>query len=956
MPRITIKIFLANLITSVIVFSQPVVEYEPLFPSADKPIRILFYADRGTKGLMGFSGDVYAHTGIITDLSTKPSDWKYVKTGWGQNTNETKLNRLGKDLYELKIDDIRSYYGVSGSEKILRLAFVFRSADTSKEGKDDGGKDIFIDLTSSGLNIALIHPKISLPNPLFTANDTTVNILAVANSAENKIKKFEIWINDNLIQSTDNDSISHSVNLSTPGHWDIRIYAEDTNDLSDSLFFRMIYVGSAIIQSIPDGIADGINHNADGTTTFVLHAPYKNHVFVIGDFNNWMADNEYLMKRSGNIENARWWITIDNLTTKDHYLFQYLVDGSIRIADPYSEKILEPNYNSGIPKSVYPNPEIYPDRHTKFDVSVLETNTPDYIWTTSSYDIPEPSHLNIYEILVRDFSAQHRFEAIIDSLDYLERLGINAIQLMPITEFQGNNSWGYNPSFLFAIDKYYGSRNEFKSLVDSCHARGIAVIMDLVINHSYGSSPFFRLYNDGKPTEQNPWFNREHNFANTSAHWGYDWNHESPDTKKLFKRAISFWMGEYKIDGFRFDFTKGIGNNYKPLSDPWGSLYDADRIDLLKEISQNVWDNNKDGIVIFEHLSEDKEEKELAEHGALMWSNGNHNYGENLMGYYSGDNASLSWTYFKNRGWSVPNALVYMESHDEERIIYKALNYGASNGNHNIKRLDIALERLKTIGSIYFLLPGPKMIWQFGELGYDQSIDYNGRLGNKPILWNYFDDRSRRNVYDSWSYFMSLRKSFAIFSNPESKIQTWLNGSIKKVIYQFEGNNAVLVSNLDLQEADIIIDLPHKGIWFNPFLNDSIAFDSTKIALSIPAGRFILLTDFIISPAKEGVTLLSVNQPQDQASDSPFLVYPNPSNSSVVINYQLKDEQHISVNIFDILGRHVVQLVNDFQRNGNHKVVWHGKDFSNETVSPGVYLAKITIGEKRYNHKIVLLK
>ena len=97
---------------------------------------------------------------------------------------------------------------------------------------------------------------------------------------------------------------------------------------------------------------------------------------------------------------------------------------------------------------------------------------------------------------------------------------------------------GYNPSFLFAVDKYYGSKNELKSLIDSCHARNIAVIMDLVINHSYGNSPFYRLYNDGKLLEKNPWFNRDHNFANTDAHWGYDWNHESVYTKKLLDAQL----------------------------------------------------------------------------------------------------------------------------------------------------------------------------------------------------------------------------------------------------------------------------------------------------------------------------------------------------------------------------------------------------------------------------------
>ena len=81
--------------------------------------------------------------------------------------------------------------------------------------------------------------------------------------------------------------------------------------------------------------------------------------------------------------------------------------------------------------------------------------------------------------------------------------------------------------------------------------------------------------------------------------------------------------------------------------------------------------------------------------------------------------------------------VTYMESHDEERVIYKALNYGNSNGNYNIKNLYTSLERLKSAGSILFLLPGPKMIWQFSEIGYDISIDYNGRLGRKPIKWNF---------------------------------------------------------------------------------------------------------------------------------------------------------------------------------------------------------------------------
>ena len=937
-------------------FSQSVVEHEPLFPSIDKPIRIIFYADRGTKGLMNFSGDVYAHTGVITSKSSTPSDWRYVKTNWGQNTNETKLTRTSNNVYELKIENIRSYYGLGATEEVLRLAFVFRSSDTSREGKDYGGKDIFVDLGSEGLKIVLIEPLISAPNPLLVTKDTTVTLKAIANASSETINTFQLWINNTLIQTATSDTIKHKLNMSLPNHWDVKFLAESSGEDSDSLELRLVYLKPPETAQVPDGAEDGITLNHDGSATFVLHAPYKKSVFLIGDFNDWKVDNDFLLKRTGGSEDEKWWITYSNFESDKVYRFQYIVDGNLRIADPYSEFILEPEYTDALPKNVYPDQIQYPKHFTTFDVSVLDKRDNTYNWNTKSYQIAKPSELNIYEALVRDFSFEHRFKSIIDSLDYLQRLGINALQLMPINEFQGNDSWGYNPSFLFAVDKYYGSKNELKSLIDSCHARNIAVIIDLVINHSYGNSPFYRLYNDGKPLDENPWFNRDHNFANTDAHWGYDWNHESIYTKKLFKRAIAFWMNEFKVDGFRFDFTKGIGNNYKPLSDPWGSRYDTQRVNLLKEIAKNVWDTNEDGIVIFEHLSEDKEEKELAEHGVLMWSNGNHNYSENLMGYTSGSKSSLSWTYFKNRGWSVPNSLVYMESHDEERIVYKASNFGATDGTYNIKNLEISLERLKTLGSIYFLLPGPKMIWQFGELGYDISINQNGRLGRKPILWNYYDVKQRRDVYDTWSYFMKLRKSFPIFSDPESKIQTWLNTAVKKIYFNRENENAILIANFDTKEARTKITLPHGDMWYNPFLNDSVDFDTLDISINLPAGRFILLTDFETPRSKKDITLLSLQDEGPSLDNFQFKIYPNPSNSTFVINYSLLEKTFVSISVFDVLGRKVIDLASFNKSKGVHQIAWNGRDSSNNPSAPGVYIVRVKAGKNQINKKIVLLK
>lgn len=96
----------------------------------------------------------------------------------------------------------------------------------------------------------------------------------------------------------------------------------------------------------------------------------------------------------------------------------------------------------------------------------------------------------VYELLVRDLGLENRnYQTLTDSLDYLANLGVTAIELMPINEFEGNDSWGYNPSFYFAADKAYGDRHSLKTFINECHNRGIAVIQDIALNHSFGQNP-----------------------------------------------------------------------------------------------------------------------------------------------------------------------------------------------------------------------------------------------------------------------------------------------------------------------------------------------------------------------------------------------------------------------------------------------------------------------------------
>ena len=100
----------------------------------------------------------------------------------------------------------------------------------------------------------------------------------------------------------------------------------------------------------------------------------------------------------------------------------------------------------------------------------------------------------VYEVLIRDFDANRNYQDLINKIDYFKNLKINAIELMPVMEFEGNESWGYNTSFHMALDKFYGTGDKLKEFIDLCHQNGIAVILDVALNHAFGRNPMVRMW------------------------------------------------------------------------------------------------------------------------------------------------------------------------------------------------------------------------------------------------------------------------------------------------------------------------------------------------------------------------------------------------------------------------------------------------------------------------------
>ena len=633
---------------------------EPAFPIASQNVKIIFDATQGSAGLKDYTGDIYAHTGVITDKSTSPSDWKYVIANWSTNLEKAKLIRKSANIYELEITpDITSFYDVPISDKIEKMAFVFRNADGSKTGKASGDKDIFINVSEGGLELKITSPS---NNRIVTISD------AVSISAKSSIDaSLNLFLNDSLLGETTGTSISSEYIFTESGqYW---IIAEATNETTVRDSISVTVMPAIIEEPLPEAYKKGINYTSDQSAALVLWAPEKKFVYVLGNFNNWQLSEDYQMKKDGDY----FWLDIPNLEKGKEYAFQYLIDGNLKIADPYTEKILDPWNDSYINETTYPNLKTYPSGKTEGIVSVLQPGQEKYQWTVNDFTSPEKEKTVIYEMLIRDFTEQHSYAAVIEKLDYLEDLRINVLELMPVNEFEGNSSWGYNPSFYFAPDKYYGPKNELKRLIDECHKRGIAVVIDMVLNHSYGQSPFVQMYWDAsnnRPAANNPWYNQQSNFQNPDAQWGYDFNHESVYTRELIDSINSFWMNEYKVDGFRFDFTKGFSNTVYGPSD-WGSAYDAARIANLKRMADEIWKRKPDAFVIFEHLADNYEEKELAAYDILLWGNMNYNYNEASMGFNQNGQSDLKGAIYSERDWSKPNLVTYMESHDEERLMYK---------------------------------------------------------------------------------------------------------------------------------------------------------------------------------------------------------------------------------------------------------------------------------------------
>ncbi|SHK79205.1 Por secretion system C-terminal sorting domain-containing protein [Hymenobacter psychrotolerans DSM 18569] len=929
------------------VLRAQVVSTQPLFFQDTTPITLTFDATQGNAALAGFTGPVYIWTGVITNLSTSNSDWKHVKSPSFTAPDPAALltrSATNPNQYSISFTP-RTFYNVPAGEQILKLAMVFRNANGTIVGRASGGGDIFVDVQqSAALTVRITSPVVPAGgNPLFLSLNDQLSVTGTASASTS----MALYLNNVLVtQQASTTALSGTVTATQAGRNVVKLVAgTGAQQVADSLVF--VVRPAVNVAALPAGAKDGVTYLNGGTSVLLnLTAPGKQFVYALGEWNNWQVENAAYMNKTP--DGNRWWLQINGLTPGVEYAYQYLVDGTLRIADPYTEKVLDPSNDSFIPAATYPNLKPYPTGRTTGIVSVLQTGQTAYQWQVTNFQKPKKTDLVIYELLVRDFIERHDYETLRDTLNYLQRLGVNAIELMPFNEFEGNESWGYNPSFYFAPDKYYGTKNELKRFIDECHRRGIAVLMDMVLNHSCGQSPMVQLYfdgNAGKPAANSPWFNQD---ATHPFNVCYDFNHESPFTQYFVEKVNAHWLQEYKIDGYRFDLSKGFtqrvsaqpGLTFDQQSALMGQ-YDQSRINTWTRIYGQLTAIDPNVFCILEHFAENSEEKVLADAGMMLWGNMTHNYNEATMGYVG--SSDLSYGYYGARTWNQPNLVTYMESHDEERLMVKNLAYGnQANPAHNPRNLATALARNEAAAAFFFLVPGPKMVWQFGEVGYDVSIDFNGRTGNKPIRWTYYDEQPRRQLYDAYRYLIGLKKADPVFET--GTFTQNVTGATKTLHLSSSAQNITVVGNFDVTAQSVNPAFQRTGKWYNYLSGDSITVTSATAPLTLQPGQYAVYTTSRVKKA----SVLSARPRATQALR--LTASPNPTATTATLRYELPSAAPVTVTVLNLLGATVRTVeASTKQPAGAHQLQLPVQDLAN-----GVYIVQLSTGQLLQTTRLVV--
>ena len=697
-----------------------------------------------------------------------------------------------------------------------------------------------------------------------------------------------------------------------------------------------------VIEEIVPGFLEFGPQQNDGLMYVSIMVPHHQFVQIkINNINDEEDKSIFTLKKDPNLSNV-WWTELE--LPNGIYDYEYVLPNGATFPDPLSRMVR--------------------NNKTRIEIGAGGVTTADdYNWISANYLKPTLDTLVIYELHVDDFSAAGNgagtFQHVLEKLDYLKSLGINAIELMPISEFPGNHSWGYDPQIISAINDSYGTPEQFKYFVDQCHNRGIAVILDIIWNHIRSSSPLWQMQPD---YDLNPYIkhHEEMNPNEAPESWGMlDIDHFNMNTIEYINKVHRIWVDEYKIDGFRFDAAAHLGWS---VSQPdlgiygWSNaLYDHDS--TVYQIAEHLPSN----ISLIENTNFSAGWHDSFHDRLKIDSHNQYNSTMDIMRQIIGLHEYTNWgTPYSN----FTQAVKYMISHDEQSLIQEMVEFDSFT-------MQQALERDKFYSTILFTSNGIPMLWQGQEFGFksgwtDQNQNGNWdeeKLSYRPIDWNVLETENGQSHFEHYKKLIYLRKNNPAFSKGEFyDLYRYTNQGV--VVYGYKDNRenslndqVVVIANFSSTDQSIL-DVPFlsSGYWYNMFDPNDILhtadgnygnyYINAKHAVVYTNNQYQLSTHSF-SEEIESIVDSSINK---------IVPFPNPFNSSISIQIDTESRDMIRFSIYNVLGEMIFQKIENNITRGINKFSWNGRDSDGLEVPTGMYFILIKQNDITFNKKIILMK
>lgn len=535
----------------------------------------------------------------------------------------------------------------------------------------------------------------------------------------------------------------------------------------------------------------------DGGVAFRVWAPNAQQVWVTGDFNEWSDDATPLAAEG----NGNWYAEVAGAVVGQEYKY-VLRNGEqlLRRIDPYARQVTN-SVGNGV---------IY--SHGEFD------------WEGDDHALPGHHELVIYELHIGSFYTKPEegvgtLELAITKFDHLVKLGVNAVQVMPIAEFAGDLSWGYNPAHVFAVESAYGGPDAFKTFVREAHKKGLAVILDVVYNH-FGPSDLDLWQFDGwsENGKGGIYFYNDHR-SNTP--WGDtrpDYGRE--EVRRFIHDNAMMWLYDYHVDGLRYDMTpyiRSVDASGKDLAEGW---------ELMRWINTSVREQYPGRILIAEDMQRDPTISQTEDGGAAFHAQWDgafvHPVREAVIAMEDSwrsmtEVADAITTRYNGDAFQ---RVVYTESHDEvangQARVVTEVNADDPTGWHAQKRSTVGAALVLTAPGIPMLFQGQEFLqgeWFRDDVPLDWELneDYHG------IVRLYRDlARLRRNWRDSTRGLSGHGVEITHIDEEANVLafHRWADGG--------PGDSTLVVVNLGAREQlDYRIGMPAAGYWKLEFNSDA---------------------------------------------------------------------------------------------------------------------------------------